>query len=138
MSEQPAGFQEEVEEFTRVQDRFSQFCSHICAVFAGVQPTDTARIREILSAHIVYPSTKFYKTFSMSYRDCAMLQLGELIVKKSLKFHMNPGVCDSNPDLARMLQLSCDVSNHVIPGLTSYDINDLLDPHRCKNIAYII
>ena len=138
VARQPPSFLEEVEEFVKVQERFSHFCSHICDAFAGVDPSDVMRIRSIFSTHIIFPKTKFYETFTTNYQDCAMLQLGELIVKKALKYHMNPGICNTNRDLAHILHLSCDTENHVIPGLISRDINDLLDRERCEMIAYII
>ena len=116
-------FQEEVEEFLKVGKRFQDFCDGFCSDFNRLSSRSPAALRDLFTnTSIRFTPTQFYDSFSLTYTDCAMLKLVEIIIKRILIYQMYPELCRKNSKLARKLNIPCDTENYVIPGLVRESI----------------
>ena len=122
---QPPAFHREVAEYIRVQETFTQFCGTLRDALARTGSKNITQIRHIMASRITFPSTEFYDTFHVSLHDCAMHMLREVTAKKVLLYHMHHHSCRKNPEVTDYVKVDCDVSQHVIPGLSAYDMNYL-------------
>jgi hypothetical protein len=140
ISEQTPDFQDEVTEHNIIQRNFTEFCSTICERLSVVTPDthNIPRIKDILNTSLIFPRSRFHGSFSVTYVDCTMHMLDELITKQALIYQMySEGSCGGGGG-PKLPTLNCDVENHAIPGIRLADMSFLFHPGTCNRLKKLL